>query len=66
MICFLVYLNIVHFRKMLSKYCIGELAPTVGEDKFKSAHLEYKDAANEDFYLVMKQRVEAYFKKNKV
>jgi len=51
---------------MISKYCIGELAPTVGEDKFKTAHLEYTDAASEDFYLVMKQRVEAYFKKNKV
>lgn len=56
----------LYVRKMLSKYCIGELAPTVGEDKFKTAHLEYKDAASEDFYLVMKQRVEAYFKKNKI
>lgn len=51
---------------MLGKYCIGELAPSVGDEKFKTAHLEYMDSSNEDFYLVLKQRVEAYFKKNKV
>lgn len=51
---------------MLAKYCIGELVPSAGDDKFKKATLEYADAENEDFYLVVKQRVESYFKSNKV
>lgn len=53
-------------RKMLANYCIGELKLSIDDEKFKSAHLEYKDAAQEDFYMVIKQRVEAYFKKRKV
>ncbi|KAG0568065.1 hypothetical protein KC19_7G183900 [Ceratodon purpureus] len=56
----------LYVRNMLGKYCIGELAPSVGDEKFKTAHLEYMDSSNEDFYLVLKQRVEAYFKKNKI
>lgn len=62
--CYLSWRN--GCRKMLANYCIGELKPIVGEDQFKSAHLEYEDAAQEDFYMVVKQRVEAYFKKRKV
>jgi fatty acid desaturase/cytochrome b involved in lipid metabolism len=55
----------LYVRKMLAKYCIGELVPSA-DDKFKKATLEYADAENEDFYLVVKQRVESYFKSNKI
>ncbi len=57
------------YRKMLGKYCIGEVVqnPVVGGDELlKSSRIEYLNAGNEDFYLVLKQRVENFFKQKKV
>lgn len=51
---------------MLAKYCIGEIGTSSGDDSLKSSVVEYENAANEDFYTTLKQRVEAYFKRQKV
>jgi hypothetical protein len=37
-----------------------------GDELLKSSRIEYLNAGNEDFYLVLKQRVETFFKQKKV
>jgi hypothetical protein len=54
---------------MLGKYCIGEVVQNSvvgGDELLKSSRIEYLNAGNEDFYLVLKQRVETFFKQKKV
>ncbi|CAK9190309.1 unnamed protein product [Sphagnum jensenii] len=59
----------LYVRKMLGKYCIGEVVQNSvvgGDELLKSSRIEYLNAGNEDFYLVLKQRVETFFKQKKI
>lgn len=56
----------LYVRKMLARYCIGELKEPGVDECIKSFAIAYECAGKEDFYLTLKQRVETYFKEMKV
>ncbi|KAL2635526.1 hypothetical protein R1flu_007005 [Riccia fluitans] len=56
----------LYVRKMLSQYCIGEVQTAPGDDKFRSSTLQYGDEEHEAFYHTLKQRVETFFRQQKI
>lgn len=51
-------------RRVLDKYCIGELSTARQPSKGEPVYLA--GASSDEFYVTLKQRVEKYFKQNKV
>lgn len=49
-------------RAVLDKFCVGYVAAEPGE----CAAVQYQQPAEQQFYTVLRQRVEKYFRKNKV
>ncbi|CAM6127400.1 unnamed protein product [Calypogeia fissa] len=56
----------LYVRKLLGKYCVGELQRNAEDLKEHYASIEYSDGDQEAFYLTVKQRVETYFRKHKI
>jgi hypothetical protein len=54
-----------YYRKMLGRYCIGEVDEDA-DDSLRCSSIQYCEAGNELFYMTLKERVEAYFEKHKV
>lgn len=55
----------LYVRKLLGRYYIGEV-DEVANDSLQQSTVEYYESGTEPFYLTLKERVEAYFEKNKV